>query len=55
MFLFLFYFLLLIVEFNVIKAYPSLKAGSSILVDTPVTSVRNPRHLYTTEVATTLR
>ena len=35
--------------------HPSLKAGSFIPTDAPVASVRNPMHLYTTEVATTLR
>ena len=34
--------------------HPSLKAGSFIPTDAPVASVRNPLHLYTTEVATTL-
>ena len=35
--------------------HPSLKADSFIPTDAPVASVRNPLHLYTTEVATTLR
>ena len=34
--------------------YPSYEGWLFILTDAPVTSVRNPLHLYTTKVATTL-
>ena len=54
-FIILLLLLLLTVEFNVIEAYPSYEGWLFILTDAPVASVRNPLHLYTTEVATTLR